>query len=208
MIHKLLNSLLARLMGAQFDVALQAATTEVTEPRSTFNAASSLVLLLLFIGMGTILMLNVANGANADYELPPRQTPVPGDQENPKTTQSLEAGMASAGSRVHLRVLFSNDWPWDLLHWQNDLWIVVQWHDHVDTWRDVSGWQGTLDTIYQEDGWVGVKELWISAEDLNSGPFRWLVYQGENGRLLATSDPFYLPAEPGALANVDMPLAP
>jgi hypothetical protein len=50
----------------------------------------------------------------------------------------------------------------------------------------MDGWQGTLDE--------GDQKMWWLAPDLfGKGPFRWLVYQGERGNLLATSDPFYLP---------------
>ena len=34
---------------------------------------------------------------------------------------------------------------------------------------------------------------WLAPDLFGKGPFRWLVYQGEGGKLLATSDSFYLP---------------
>jgi hypothetical protein len=44
--------------------------------------------------------------------------------------------------------------------------------------------RGTLD---------GQKIWWVAQRDFGTGPFRWVIYEGQGGRLLATSEPFYLP---------------
>ncbi len=93
-----------------------------------------------------------------------------------------------------LRARFPEAWPWDEVHWQ-DLWTVVQWQDpHTGTWHDVGGWQGTPDGVEVEDETVvGQKSWWVAEEDFGSGPFRWVMYQGQGGAQLATSEPFDLP---------------
>ncbi|MCP5098728.1 MAG: hypothetical protein GY943_24520 [Chloroflexi bacterium] len=160
----------------------------------------SLLFLIALVGVATIAILVVANSATADYTLPPRSEPVIGSSavSNPDDLK---------GGRLFLRVHFSEDWPWDELHWQEDLWHVVQWHDHDKTWRDVDGWQGSLDSIAQENGWIGQKELWIDEGDLGAGPFRWMVYDG-NGRVMATSPEFYLPGDVTGFVEVDLGLEP
>lgn len=82
-----------------------------------------------------------------------------------------------------------------------DIWTVVQWEDGAGAWHDVDGWRGHLD-----DAQAGTKTWWVSAADLSRGPFRWAVLQGENGQMLATSAPFYLPATTGQVQWVDVTL--
>jgi hypothetical protein len=63
---------------------------------------------------------------------------------------------------------------------------ALNWRSPDGGWHDVESWSGALDD--------GTQKMWWLAPDLfGKGPFRWLVYQGERGKLLATSDPFYLP---------------
>ncbi len=167
------------------------------------NTNFGLLHLITLLGAVTILILAIAHSATANYELPPR--------ESPQTTApiSSDGPALSVGGRVYLRVHFAQDWPWDQLHWQEDLWHGVEWYDHAGTWYPVDGWHGNLDTIQQEvDGWVGQKELWVAKDDLGTGPFRWKVYQGEDGPVLATSPEFYLPLETGNVVSVDLELAP
>ncbi len=65
------------------------------------------------------------------------------------------------------------------------LWTIVPWQDALGGWHDVQGWQGTLDG-YQ-------KLWWVAEDDFGTGPFRWALYQGKGGALLAVSESFYLP---------------
>jgi len=64
----------------------------------------------------------------------------------------------------------------------------------------MDGWQGTLDEGDQ-------KMRWLAPDLFGKGPFRWLVYQGERGNLLATSDPFYLPYAEGEKLWVEVSLS-
>ncbi len=159
-------------------------------------------LIALFSFMALGLLLVVSRDTSADgYDLPPR--------ENPATTTPTEAVQPNGqGARVHLHAHFSQDWPWDTLHWQEDLWLKVQWLDDHGTWQDVEGWQGTLDGIQQMEDWLGMKELWLADAHLGTGPYRWQVLVREDGRILATSDQFYLPSKGGDLLTVEMMLEP
>jgi len=101
-------------------------------------------------------------------------------------------------------VQFSQAWPWATVPWQ-DLWTLVQWQDDKGAWYDVEGWQGTLDEV--QDG-AGRKTWWVAKSDKGKGPFRWRVYRGQGGWLLATSEPFYLPGLNGGTVTVEVSLEP
>jgi len=88
---------------------------------------------------------------------------------------------------------------------RQELWTVVQWQDGSGDWHDVEGWQGTLDDIQNE---IGYKVWWVAKSGLGTGPFRWLVYQSKGGRLLATSEPFYLPGFKGGTVMVEVSPGP
>jgi hypothetical protein len=89
-----------------------------------------------------------------------------------------------------LRVQFSQTWPWATVPWQ-DLWNIVQWQDYERNWRDAGGWQGTPDELQDS---TGKKIWWVAEIHLGRGPYRWLFYQDEGGRLLAASGPSICPA--------------
>lgn len=113
----------------------------------------------------------------------------------------------SAQAQIQLQVRFPDNWPWQTTHWQ-DLWTVVQWQDPIGTWHDVEGWRGTLDEVKSNgDGAVtGYKTWWVGGEHMGEGPFHWLVYWSEGGRLLATSESFDLPGVNKATLVVEVPL--
>lgn len=98
----------------------------------------------------------------------------------PRATLTPTPAPASAGTYIELRL------PTDNLY----LWTVVQWQDTVGGWHDVDGWRGPLDTINDHKG---DKIWWVLPYSYGDGPCRWLVYERAGGRLLATSQPFYLP---------------
>ena len=112
-----------------------------------------------------------------------------------------------AGCFIKLHVQFPPAWPWTAVHWQ-ELWTTVQWQDAGGEWHAVGGWQGTLDGVRLGDGDapIGEKTWWAAEDTLGSGPFRWAIYRARGGRLLATSESFYLPGSTGATATVDVPL--
>ncbi len=148
------------------------------------------------------LLLVGAGSATADgYDLPPR-----GDESEDPSDASVVA--TGEGARVHLQAHFSQDWPWESMHWQESLWLQVQWLDEDGVWQDVEGWQGSLEAIQQKEDWVGMKEIWFADSQLGTGPYRWQMYTQDNNRLLASSDPFYLPTKSGELMEQDLMLEP
>jgi hypothetical protein len=137
--------------------------------------------------------------------LPPRPptptpTPIPARAE-PAVRSGLDGGF------IELRVRFPTAWPGRGSPWQ-ELWTAVQWQHPDGTWHQVEGWRGTLDEVTADEGGavVGHKTWWVAGRDLETGPFRWLVYGDQGGRLLVASDPFDLPARGGGRAVVEVTL--
>jgi len=114
-----------------------------------------------------------------------------------------------AGARILLRATFSPDWPHNKVHWQ-ELWTVVEWQGPEGEWRVVEGWQGTLnDIVVDDDGnVVGEKTWWVYGSNLGQGPFRWLVYEGQGGRLVASSASFDLPTVSGQSLTIEVSPTP
>ena len=159
--------------------------------------AAVLVCVLL---IATLLPLIVQAAPPASLPPLPPLPPTSGQRSQP------------AGCFIKLHVQFPPTWPWAKVHWQ-ELWTTVQWQDARGEWHAVEGWQGTLDGVRLGDGDapIGDKTWWAAEDNLGSGPFRWAIYRGEGGgtgrgRLLATSEPFYLPGSTGATATVDVSL--
>ena len=131
--------------------------------------------------------------------LPPRPT-----VQQPEVQEVAKSEVCTA---IELRTRFSQDWPWDEVHWQLP-WTVVQWQDEWGTWHTVEGWQGQLDGIViDEDGTVvGNKVWWVYEGDGGKGPFRWVVALGEGGPQLVVSDLFHLPTGELRIVWVDLSL--
>ncbi len=168
--------------------------------RQTGNGRIGIFYLIALFSFGALLLFLLAAhpAAAGDLDLPPRDSP-------DSSTAIVANGL---GARVHLQGHFSQDWPWETMHWQEDLWIVVQWYDEDGVWQDVDGWQGTFEAIQQAEDWTGVKEIWLTDVHLGSGPYRWQLFERSNGRLLTTSDLFYLPSTGGDLMAVDLMINP
>lgn len=68
------------------------------------------------------------------------------------------------------------------------VWTQVEWQDPItEAWTAVDGWRGNAD----ENGDV---TWWVAPADLDSGPFRWVVYESEsNASAMLVSDTFDLP---------------
>lgn len=163
---------------------------------------SLLGLLAALVGITAVSLILVSPSATAEFELPPRDTPI----TEVTTTDTFGVPV---GVRIHLQGEFVESWPWDTLHWQEDLWHVIEWQDDKGEWVNVDGWHGKFDTIFPEETrMVAQRELWATNDHLGTGPFRWKVYYGENGRWLQTSDPFNLPTESGDVVNVRLELWP
>jgi hypothetical protein len=126
---------------------------------------------------------------------PAAKTPLP----PPSTGRSVEGG------KLQLVVSFGEIWPWPQVHWQQ-LWTVVQWQDPQGEWHVVEGWQGQLDHVsVEESGEIeATRTWWVGEGDLGKGPFRWLVYREQDGRLLRAGAPFYLPDRAGWTTEVSL----
>lgn len=116
-------------------------------------------------------------------DLPERPTP------NPPTTTTADID----GGQIILQVdTTASDTA--------DLWTVVQWKGINNTWHDVEGWQGNVNSSNQVIWWV-------DDSNLDTGPFRWRVYDSETRtELLATSDSFNLPEKEGQQTTVTVVL--
>ncbi|MBN1874102.1 MAG: hypothetical protein JXA33_07715 [Anaerolineae bacterium] len=156
----------------------------------------------VFIVLGSIVLPSVT--AAAPSSLPVRPTPMP--TATPflvptltpvpriSTTHDVVGGMI---------VLQVNGGAEPGIDWQA-LFTVVQWQDALGTWHTIEGWQGTCDEVVTG---IGYKTWWVSTEMLGNGPFRWLVYDRQGGRLMATSVPFSLPVKGGEQVNVVVTLS-
>jgi hypothetical protein len=142
-----------------------------------------LIVLYIFILalIGAILVAESLLPVRVEASLPSRETPGDGNG----------GGGEPIGAHIVLHVPAARD----------GVWTIVQWQDTAGGWHDVDGWQGTLD--------VGHRIMWWLAPDLfGKGPFRWLVYQSaERDKLLATSDPFYLPAAESEKLRIEVSLS-
>jgi hypothetical protein len=74
------------------------------------------------------------------------------------------------------------------------MWAVVQWLDGLGAWHDVDGWRGELEE--KRVTW------WVAPKHFDTGPFRWVVYGGADGEVLATSESFNLPSGHGHVIRV------
>jgi hypothetical protein len=135
---------------------------------------------------------------------PPPKTPVPSPSPTWTPVSPINRPRPGGG-QIELRVQFAPTW-WQrqTVHWQ-ELWTVIQWQDYLKNWHVVEGWQGGLDEIVKGEGW---KTWWVIQSDLGKGPFRWLVYEGPGGKLLAKSEPFNLPQAAGQTIKVQIMLNP
>jgi len=160
--------------------------------------------------IGLILLMVMASLAVA-HAAPPALPPLP----PPPPLTPGEAAPTFTGGFIELRVQFPQSWPARGTHWQR-LWTAVQWQDDADCssptgyWRDVEGWQGSLDEVVtQADGTVvGTKTWWVAEDDLDRGPFRWRVYRSQGGALINTSETFDLPSQRHATTAVEVTLRP
>jgi hypothetical protein len=168
-----------------------------------------LLLGLLWGGIGAGIQPAAGSLEPTPTEPEPTWTAGPPGSKTPQATATAAARPPVRGAIVALHLLFPVDWPWDSAHWQ-DLWTVVQWQDNQGAWHDVTGWYANLDRVMVDEFGtvVGEKNWWVAAGDLGTGPFRWLVYDKQEGDLLASSEPFDLPAQPGQRVLIEVLLEP
>ena len=75
-------------------------------------------------------------------------------------------------------------------------WITVEWLDGNGHWQTVMGWQGTAD--FTDASGSLVKQFGVYQANYGQGPFRWAVYNAQNGgSLVAVSPNFNLPSADG-----------
>jgi hypothetical protein len=145
-------------------------------------------LLAFFILISVLLLAWPSSPTHAGPGLPPRETPTPtrppGDGDDDKDDEPV-------GAHIVLHIPSA----------PAGLWTIVQWQDSVGSWHDIEGWQGMLDDGDQ-------KAWWLAADLFGKGPFRWLVYQGQGGKLLAQSELFYLPHSVGETVKIEVSLVP
>lgn len=114
---------------------------------------------------------------SAHDELPPRPSPI----------QDGETDGKSAAIQL---------WPTPIFP---KLWTVVQWVDGQEKWHDVDGWRGTLN----HPAYVSWRVL---QSEFGKGPFRWVVYDEENGNVIAISELFHLPINNGEILKIKVAL--
>lgn len=181
--------------------------------RKLYPAGIALGLLAVLCAVGLALMTSpVQTTAQEPTPTLPEDTWTPGPPATkmPLPTATLagaRAPSAPINGRIELHAVFPAAWPWSEAHWQ-DVCAVVQWQDAWGDWHDVEGWRGTLDDVSTDtDGKiVGHKTWWVAAKDLGKGPFRWQGHRCANGKLLATSAPFYLPGSQGMVEESQVQL--
>ena len=132
-----------------------------------------------------VLMTPLPTRPEATPGLPPRPTDVP------TATPISQPTVVGDGALIQLVVGSAPE----------GVWTVVQWGDGHGRWYDVEGWRGTLDEVQH-------KTWWVAPADFGDAPFRWRVYEEEDGRLLATSSSFSLPTTTGQVVRVELDLDP
>ena len=158
---------------------------------SSKHQAIKTIPFLMTLAFCTRLALALAPAVTgpASADLPPR---------TPHATQPpVEPAKSLDGAKLALRVNFPTTiaYPWQ------EVWTVVQWQDEKGIWRDVEGWQGTLDAV---EGGVGIKHWWVGQAHLGQGPFRWQIYRTKGGWLMATSEAFTLPEAIGMTRQIEV----
>jgi len=153
---------------------------------------------LLFIIAVACASVGIVSSLAPAHALPPRSP-------TPTVAEVVPARSTPDRGSIELRVRFPDGLPGRESPWQ-ELWTAVEWQDpHTGTWREVESWQGTLDGVRGEgDAVAGHKTWWVARRDRGTGPFRWLVYRGRGGPLVATSAPFDLPAGAGQTVVVEV----
>ena len=144
---------------------------------------ATLIMCIVGVLVAAVRLPSATHAAPA--ALPPR----------PTTQPSSPTPKPPAGAYIVLRVPSASE----------GLWTVVQWQDAFGDWHDVEGWRGSLPELHPD--W-GRQIWWLASEHFATGPFLWLVYDGPDGELLATSEPFYMPQAGGEVVRVEVSLQP
>jgi hypothetical protein len=119
--------------------------------------------------------------ARAGSDLPARETPTP---TRAAEDHDDDEDDSPVGAYIELEAPGGN-------------WAVVQWQNSAGTWEDVAGWSGALDA-------GGSQRWWVAAKDFGTGPFRWVVTQGQDGPVVGSSESFDLPDEANETVQVSL----
>lgn len=192
--------------------------TNLTQQHHNGSMIGRLTLLVILSVSVGLLCLPVEAGSS--QLLPPinTQTPYPTGQATPmRTPTSLPEPTATPipspstsgaprfrGGFIQLQVQFSDDWPWERIHWQT-LRTQVQWQDTKGIWHNTTGWYGGLNYIVDLHG---VKTWWVPGDLFGQGPFRWVVYEETERSPLGSSQTFTLPTNTGMTVEVPISLTP
>ena len=177
----------------------------------------NLITTIFYLSIGFILVImsvwislsgTVVNAA-PQATLPPRTTatstptntptitPTPTNTLPPRTTATATKGPTSPiPTAAPVDELLNGYLELQVYPPEGGLWAVVQWQDALKNWHDVEGWRSYLNNGYQL--W------WVAPKDFNTGPFRWLVYQTEDGVLLETSSVFFLPGPDNPIVSISV----
>ena len=149
--------------------------------RSKHFKAFWLPLALILVGLLVLAGLP-APRAEAGPTLPPRDTPTPVPPRDDEDDDDRPVG-----AYIELRVPGA----------PAAAWAVVEWQDNTGGWHAVEGWSGSLDE-------KGNQRWWVAAQDFDTGPFRWVVTQGQGGPAWGISQIFSLPAAAGETTQVSV----
>ena len=158
-----------------------------------------LVLSVILVGLAAPLAASAAAGSAYLPPRPPTPTPTPSPSPTPSSVPGTSRSWERpAGSSIELVTSLGESTT------ITQLWLAVQWEDAAGGWHDVDGWQGGFDYVSQGRG---IKTWWVDPKDFASGPFRWVLSQGDHGSILGTSAPFKLPGAQGEvlIIRVDLP---
>jgi uncharacterized repeat protein (TIGR01451 family) len=154
-----------------------------------------------FIILSALLLLALAAPALAQEPLPPRpgSTDLPprpsfGGGSRGQSSSGRDASSSSAGGGYITLVVSSTN--------RSGLWAGVEWLDGASNWHRVEGWQNAI-----PDG-GGTQDWWVSQADFGKGPFRWVLYAGDDkSTVLGASEAFTLPASAAAPLQISLALA-
>jgi uncharacterized repeat protein (TIGR01451 family) len=155
---------------------------------------------LVFVILSVLLLIAcLAAPALAQEPLPPRPgstdlppRPPSGDASG-RSSSKRDASSSAGGSYITLVVSSTN---------RSGLWAGVEWLDGASNWHRVEGWQGAL-----PDG-GGTQDWWVNQADFGKGPFRWVLYAGDDkSTALSASEPFTLPTSAAAPLQISLALA-
>ncbi len=172
----------------------------------------ALVLILALVngGGGAVIGASPAVSPTWTRVAPPTLTPTPSatlpvtTTPITRTTPAASVPAAGPGAMIWLRVQCSAPCQAADVHWQ-ELWTGVQWQDAAGNWHDVEGWRGPLDEVTKGEG----RKVWGLSEALyGAGPFRWVVYQSQQGEVLVASESFDLPDYTGKVSRITVEIGP